>query len=115
MELLTRTERQEFKLYLTRRLSNDDLSDLQLRDMVGIVKLLPSGFWAADLVSEIIHEYLSGERNQPAGALTKLAEIIDVIQGAANNPAMLRRLTGKRPEKAPEQPAAGPGGAEVRP
>jgi hypothetical protein len=81
MALLTKRELSEVKLYILGRLAADDFTDLECREMVGLLKLTRSGFWQNSFVTGLLCDY-----------------------GA-----------GKRHEKAREQSAAGPGGAEVRP
>jgi hypothetical protein len=112
---LTKRELSEAKIYILRRIAQDDFSELECREMVGLLKLSRSGLWAASLISELLCEYGAGERTTPQQVMVKLAESIDAIEAVAADPSATRRLIGKRPVRAREQPAAGSGGAGVRP
>jgi hypothetical protein len=96
MALLTKRELSEAKLYFMRRLAADDLSELQCREIVGLLKLSRSGHWLSGFVAELLCEYAAGERSTPQQVMVKLAGCIDAIE-SASDAAMARKLTGKRP------------------
>ena len=109
------TKRDELKLYISRRLAEDTLTELECREMVGLLKLARSGFWLNSFVTDLLCDYGAGERTSPQQVILLLAQSIDAIESVGHGSAIYYRLTGKRPEKAREQPAAGSVGAEVRP
>ena len=98
MALLTKREREtsEVKIYILRRLAADDLSELECREMVGLLKLSRSGFWQNAFITELLCDYGAGERSYPNEVMALLGQSIEAIESAAGDPIATRRLTGKR-------------------